>query len=138
MRGRSGPPTATTVACVEPETAPNMVQAPAVAMASPPRRWPTKAMTRSISRFADWPRVMISAAKMNIGTAIRLAGRMPARICWTIVSSWPKPPNSARNPISAPVSSGIIIGKPISKRAIIVPNMAQLIIAQTSSSVLSS
>ncbi len=49
----------------------------------------------SISRSADWPRVMMSAAKMNIGTAISEAGRMPAIICCTIVSICPKPPNMA-------------------------------------------
>ena len=36
---------------------------------------------------------MMSAAKMNIGTAISEAGRIPAMICWIIVSIWPMPPN---------------------------------------------
>ena len=84
---------ATTVAWVEPETAPNRVQLAAAAMPRPPRTWPTKRITRSISRSAECPLVMMSAAKMNIGTAISEAGRMPASICCTIVSIWPRPPN---------------------------------------------
>ncbi len=36
---------------------------------------------------------MMSAAKMNIGTAISEVGRMPAMICWIMVSICPKPPN---------------------------------------------
>ena len=38
IRGRNGEPMATTVAWVEPDTAPNIVQADAVATARPPRR----------------------------------------------------------------------------------------------------
>ena len=105
-------PTATTVACVEPETAPNIVQAAAVDTASPPRICPTNAMTMSINREAEWPRVMMSAAKMNIGTAISDAGRIPASICCTIVSSCPNPPNSVKNPTNAAAINGIIIGNP--------------------------
>ena len=92
MRGRSGEPTATTVAWVEPETAPNRVQEAAVETARPPLIWPTKLMTMLIRRLADWPRVMMSAARMNMGTAISAVGRMPPIICWIRVSIWPRPP----------------------------------------------
>ena len=34
--------------------------------------------------------------------AIKEAGRIPPRICWTIVSSWEKPPNSVWKPTKAP------------------------------------
>ena len=113
---------ATTVACVEPETAPKSVQAVAVETASPPLRCPTKAITRSTSRPADCPRVMMSAAKMNIGTAISEAGRMPAMSCWTSVSICPKPPKSVTNPTLAAAISGIIMGNPSSSRTIIREN----------------
>ncbi len=79
--GRSGEPTATTVAWVDPDTAPNSVQEAAVLTANPPLIWPMKDITISMRRFADCPRVMMSAARMNIGTAISDAGRMPAIIC---------------------------------------------------------
>ncbi len=121
------------MACVEPDTAPNIVQAAAVETASPPFTWPTKAMTMSISLDADCPRVMMSAAKMNIGTAISDAGRIPARICCTIVSAWDSPPNMARNPTDAPTISGIIIGKP-SKSSTIIVSMMVAAMAQTSCS----
>jgi hypothetical protein len=75
-------------------------------------------MTRSISRLADWPRVMMSAAKMNIGTAISEAGRMPAIICCTMVSSCPKPPNIQIEADEGAAISGIIIGKPSSSSTI--------------------
>ena len=86
MRGRSGLPIATTVAWVEPETAPKSAQLAAAVTPSPPRTWPTKAITRSISRLAECPLVMMSAARMNIGTAISAEGRMPASICCTMIS----------------------------------------------------
>ena len=134
IRGLSGEPIATTVAWVEPETAPNMVQAVAVETASPPFRWPTKAITMSMRRPADWPRVMMSAAKMNIGTAISEAGRMPASICWTMVSVWPSPPNIVTNPTKAPTMSGIIIGKPSSSSTIMIEKMVGAIAQLPSSS----
>jgi len=77
------PPMATTVACVEPETAPKKVHAAVVVTARPPRVWPKKAMTKSMSRRATCPVEMTSAAKMNIGTATRESGRTPTSICWT-------------------------------------------------------
>ncbi len=86
MRGRSGPPMATTVAWVEPEIAPNSVHATAAVTARPPRRWPKKVIARSSRRFAVWPRVTMSAAKMNIGTVISATGLMPLTICWTMMS----------------------------------------------------
>ena len=113
-----------------------MVQAEAVATASPPLIWPTKLITMSISRPADWPRVMMSAAKMNIGTAISEAGRMPATICCTPVSSCPKSPKISRKPVRLPASSGIIIGKPSSSSTIITENTVRAI-AQISCSSLS-
>ena len=79
--GRRGEPTATTVAWVEPETAPKSVQEVAVLIASPPLMWPIKAITILISLSADWPRVMMSAARINMGTAMSEAGRMPPIIC---------------------------------------------------------
>ncbi len=134
MRGRSGEPTATTVAWVEPETAPNIVQAAAVETARPPRIWPTNFMTMSISRSADWPRVMMSAAKMNIGTAISEAGWMPASICCTIVSSCPKPPKRKKKPMNAPQISGIIIGNPSSSRPIMTEKMVTAMVQTSRSS----
>ncbi len=62
---------ATTVAWVEPETAPNSAQEAAVVIGRPPRMWRVKASTRSSSRLAVWPLVRMSAANMNIGTAAR-------------------------------------------------------------------
>ncbi len=126
--GRSGEPTATTVAWVEPETAPNRVQEAAVETARPPFTWPMKDITMSISRSADWPRVMMSAARMNIGTAISEAGRMPAIICWIRVSIWPRPLNIMKKPITAAVISGIIIGKPSSSSPIMVVTIIVVIV----------
>jgi len=73
------------VAWVEPETAPNSVQLAAVVIARPPRRCPTKRITRSSSRSAAWPLVTMSAAKMNIGTAISATGCTPPIICWMMI-----------------------------------------------------
>src|SRR5690554_2987819 len=77
-------------------------------------------MTMLISRSADWPRVMISAARINMGTAINDAGRMPPIICWTNVPIWPKPSNIITKPNTAAVISGIIIGKPRSSSPIMI------------------
>src|SRR5690625_7602762 len=74
---------ATTVAWVEPETAPNSVQATAVVMGSPPRIWPTKLPTRSSSRSAVRPLMMVSAARMNMGTATSTLCSTPPIICCT-------------------------------------------------------
>ena len=87
MRGRSGPPIATTVAWVEPEMAPNRVHDTAAVTARPPRRWPKKVIARSSRRLAVRPRVTISAARMNIGTVISATGLMPLIICWMMMSS---------------------------------------------------
>ena len=48
-------PMATTVAGDEPETAANSMQASTEAIARPPRRWPTVAMAKRISRLATPP-----------------------------------------------------------------------------------
>ena len=74
---------------------------------------------------------MMSAAKMNIGTAISDAGRMPASICWTMVSICPIPPNIVKNPMKAPTMSGIIIGKPRSRRTIIAMKIVAAMIASS-------
>src|SRR5690554_6542642 len=89
-------------------------------MASPPLTWPIKAITMLIRRSADCPRVMMSAARMNMGTAISDAGRMPPIICWMNVCIWPKPSNIITKPTTAAVVRGIIIGKPISSSPIMI------------------
>ena len=62
-------PTATTVAGAEPETAAKNAHASNEAMASPPRKCPTKAFAKSIMRFATPPVFMNVAAVMKTGTA---------------------------------------------------------------------
>lgn len=74
---------ATTVAWVEPEMAPKRVQAAAVVMAMPPRMWPTKASTKSSSRLVEWPVLMMSAARMNMGTESSTWALTPAMSCCT-------------------------------------------------------
>src|SRR5690625_3822848 len=106
---------ATTVAWVEPETAPNSVQATAVVMGSPPRIWPTKLPTRSSSRSAVRPLMMMSAARMNMGTATSTLCSTPPIICCT------KSPGGSmlyleNIRIMAPAISGTIMGNPSSSK----------------------
>ncbi len=56
---------------------------------------------------------------MNIGTAIKDAGRIPASIWATSVSVCPKLPKTMYMPNPAAAISGIIIGKPSSRRTTI-------------------
>ncbi|MPN18664.1 hypothetical protein SDC9_166027 [bioreactor metagenome] len=65
---------ATTVACVEPETAPKRVHAVTVAIGRPPLLCPTIFTTKFSSLSAICPEVIISAAKINIGTAVKEIG----------------------------------------------------------------
>ena len=76
----------------------------------------------SISRSAEWPLVMMSAARMNIGTATSAAGRMPAIICWTMISG--PMGRKKKNPTSVAMSSGTIIGNPRSRRTTMVESIA--------------
>ncbi len=100
---------ATTVAWVDPLRAPKSVQLTAVVIGRPPRTWPTSPITRSRSRSAAWPRVMISAARMNIGTAMSAAGLTPPIICWTSVSG-SAPGNHTSATMSAAAMSGTFMG----------------------------
>ena len=72
--GRNGPPMATTVAWVEPETESKSVQAMVVEIGIPPRLCPTSLTTNVSSRSATCPEVMMSAARMNRGTAVSDTG----------------------------------------------------------------
>ena len=76
----------------------------------------------------------MSAARMNIGTAIKEAGRMPAKNCWTMKSILSMPPKDTKKPMNAPTMSGIIMGKPKSKRTIIVSIMPAAIVQAPSRS----
>ncbi len=58
-----------------------------------------------------YPRVMRSAAKMNIGTAVRTAGVTPPIICWTS-SEGSTGARKTTTSTSAALSSGTIMGKP--------------------------
>ena len=69
MAGIISAPTATTVAGDEPETAAKNMHASTVVIAMPPRRWPTMAAPKSVSRREIPPRDMMLAARMN-GIAI--------------------------------------------------------------------
>ena len=60
-------PIATTVAGLEPDTAANSVQASTLAMARPPRRWPTAAMAKRTMRLATPPVLIIAPARMKNG-----------------------------------------------------------------------
>jgi len=78
------PPIAATVAWVDPDTAPNIVQAAFVVIASPPGICPRKALVIPISLFAAWPDVIMFAARINIGTATSEGGMIPVTTCWII------------------------------------------------------
>ncbi len=65
-------PMAATVAGDEPDTAANNMQASTEAMAKPPRRWPTAAMAKRISRRATPPVVRNAEARMKNGIASRV------------------------------------------------------------------
>src|SRR5690625_30435 len=106
---------ATTVAWVEPETAPNSGQATAVVRGSPPRTWPTKLPTRSSRRSAVRPLMMMSAARMNMGTATSTLCSTPPIICCT------KSPGGSMLYLEnirmmAPAISGTIMGNPSSSK----------------------
>ncbi len=100
---------ATTVAWVEPDTAPNTAQPAAVVIGKPPRQWRLKASTRSRRRLAVWPLVRMSAAKMNIGTAASTQLPTPLTIQLT---AWSGPkkviPENIMNRV--PTANGTIIG----------------------------
>jgi hypothetical protein len=83
--GRIVPPIAATVACVEPDTAPNKVQATLVTIGRPPNRCPRKALTIFIILLAACPEVTILAANINMGTQTREAGLIPLSICCTSI-----------------------------------------------------
>ena len=63
-------PTATTVAGLDPDTAANSVQASTLAIASPPRMWPTAAMANTTMRLATPPVLISAPARMKNGIDI--------------------------------------------------------------------
>ncbi len=69
-----GFPIATTVAWVEPDIAPKIVQVAAVVIAIPPCMCPTNVSTKSNNLFDVCPAHIISAAKINIGTDNKTIG----------------------------------------------------------------
>ena len=62
-------PTATTVAGDDPETAEKNMQASTEAIASPPGKWPTRALAKAIMRRATPPVVMKVPARIKNGIA---------------------------------------------------------------------
>ena len=81
IRVRIGFPIATTVALADPEIAPKAVQAPATVTANPPNICPQYAFTTSTKEFAVFPKLIISAAKINIGIARSAKVETPAEYC---------------------------------------------------------
>ncbi len=72
-------PIATTVATLEPHTSANMAQATMPASASPPCRWPTRELAKSIMRRATPPWVRKLPARMKNGTAMISNFSMPVK-----------------------------------------------------------
>jgi hypothetical protein len=62
-------PIATTVAGEEPDSAANIMQARTLAMARPPRKWPTVAIAKRMIRLATPPVDMKADARMKNGMA---------------------------------------------------------------------
>ena len=103
---------ATTVAWVEPDTAPNTAQDMAVVMGKPPRRCRVKASTTSSNRLAVWPLVRISAAKINMGTAA--STQLPTPLTIQVMAwSGPKKVSPVNIMNNVPTASGTIMGYPI-------------------------
>jgi len=77
-------PSAATLACVDPDKAPNMAQDIEVIIVEPPCKCPRNDLTKSINLDIDFPDAIRSPAKINIGIHTSEAGLMPLNICCTI------------------------------------------------------
>ena len=74
-------PREATSATAEPEISAKTMEAPMLAMPSPPRTQPTTALTNSIRSSAMPARFMISPAIMNMGMARKTKLERPENIC---------------------------------------------------------
>ena len=112
-------PIAEALAMAEPDTAPNIIEAPTSTIPSPPRTRPIAASATRTSRSAIPARYIRSPAKMKKGIAIRVKTLIPAATRWTATMGGI---SIARKQASAAASREKATGTPMTSMAKSTPN----------------